>query len=73
MVSTIPAAQNLDGQAALRDLEVRDWIDSLRDVLLLRGADQVERILRELQIHAQKNGVSLPVNVQTPYVNTIRA
>ena len=71
MVSTIPAAQNLDGQAALRDLEVRDWIDSLRDVLLLRGADQAERILRELQIHAQKNGVALPLNVQTPYVNTI--
>ena len=71
MVSTIPAAQYVDGQAAVRDLEVRDWIESLRDVLQLRGADQVERILRELQIHAQKNGVALPVNVQTPYVNTI--
>ena len=71
MVSTIPAAHSVDGQAAVRDLEVRDWIESLRDVLQLRGADQVERILRELQIHAQKNGVALPVNVQTPYVNTI--
>ena len=71
MVSTIPAAQYVDGEAAVRDLEVRDWIESLRDVLQLRGADQVERILRELQIHAQKNGVALPVNVQTPYVNTI--
>ena len=71
MANSNLAAESVDGQAAVRDLEVGDWVDSLRDVLQLRGADQVERILSELQIHAQKNGVTLPVTAQSPYVNTI--
>ncbi len=33
----------------------------------------MREILSELQIHAQKRGVALPMTSQTPYVNTILA
>ena len=38
-----------------------------------RGHQRVREILSELQIHAQKRGVALPMTSQTPYVNTILA
>ena len=52
-------------------LETDDWIGSLQDVLRRRGPHRVSSLLQALQIEAQKNGVSLPVTSQTPYVNTI--
>ncbi len=67
-------ATNVNGQtgeAAVEALETRDWLDSLDDVHVLRGPRRVARLLRELQIHAQRDGVSLPVTSRTPYVNTI--
>ncbi|MBI1853958.1 MAG: pyruvate dehydrogenase (acetyl-transferring), homodimeric type [Planctomycetes bacterium] len=54
-------------------LEVRDWIESLEDILYSAGPARVGRILEELQRHVQKAGVRLPVTLTTPYVNTIPA
>ncbi|MDX1565711.1 MAG: hypothetical protein R3236_09910, partial [Phycisphaeraceae bacterium] len=48
-----------------------DWLDSLDDALLSHGPQYVRQLLRNLQIHAQKQGVVLPVTSQTPYLNTI--
>lgn len=53
--------------------ESRDWIDSLEDVLYMKGPSRVEEILAELQIHAQNAGVNLPCTSETPYTNTIPA
>ena len=53
--------------------ETQDWLLSLDDVLRLRGPDRVRSLLRDLQIHAQKEGVELPVTSVTPYVNSIAA
>ena len=49
----------------------QDWIDSIEDVFHRQGPDEVGRLLRILQIHAQKKGVVLPVTSQTPYMNSI--
>ncbi len=51
--------------------ETRDWLESLEDVLHSRGHRRVREILTELQIYAQKRGVSLPMTSRTPYVNSI--
>lgn len=59
--------------SALDAAESRDWLDSLEDLLHTRGHQRVREILAELQVHAQKRGVSLPVTSRTPYVNTISA
>jgi pyruvate dehydrogenase E1 component len=52
-------------------LETGDWLDSLDDVYYRRGPERVKSLLHDLQIHAQKAGVQLPVTSVTPYVNTI--
>ncbi len=54
-------------------LETRDWLESLDDVRRLRGPDRVAGLLSELQQHAQKCGIKLPVTSVTPYTNTIPA
>jgi len=54
-------------------LETRDWVDSLEDVLALRGPQRVRRLLDELEIHAQQAGVALPTAAQPPYVDTLPA
>jgi pyruvate dehydrogenase E1 component len=52
-------------------LETQDWVDSLRDVVRAAGPERASRLLRSLQIEAQRYGVPLPVTSTTPYVNTI--
>ena len=54
-------------------LETREWISSLEDVLQSDGKDRVRNLLHDLQIHAQRAGVRVPVTSVTPYVNTISA
>jgi pyruvate dehydrogenase E1 component len=55
----------------LEALETREWLESLDYVLQHGGPARVGRLLRELGIHAQKNGVKLPFTANTPYINTI--
>ena len=59
--------------AQLEALETREWLDSLDDVLKHGGPARVGGLLRELGIHAQKQGVRLPFTANTPYINTINA
>lgn len=53
--------------------EVKDWLDSLDQLLRRHHPEQVEYILRQLQIRAQENGIVVPFALNTPYVNTIPA
>ena len=55
----------------LEALETREWLESLDYVLQHGGPARVGRLLRELGIHAQQNGVKLPFTANTPYINTI--
>src|SRR5215470_18046884 len=57
--------------AELDAVELREWLDSLDYVMQAGGADKVERLLRQLRIHAQRDGVTLPYKANTPYLNTI--
>jgi len=53
------------------DLELREWLESLDYVLANRPPAQVQTLLRQLQIHAERAGVKLPFTANTPYANTI--
>ena len=66
-----PGADGAGDLDALEALETQDWIDSLRDVMQRHGPERTSRLLRDLQIEAQRGGTPLPVTSQTPYVNTI--
>ncbi len=63
------------GQGTLNDQVMSettgDWLASMDDVMIRQGPEFVKQLLRNLQIHAQKHGVVLPVTSQTPYMNTI--
>ena len=56
------------------DLEVierREWLESLDYVLQTEGPERAARILKDLRIHAERDGVRLPYTANTPYINTI--
>ena len=53
------------------ELELREWLDSLDYVLEQRSPVEVQDLLRQLQLRAQRAGVHLPFSANTPYVNTI--
>ena len=55
------------------NVETRDWIESLDDILLTAGPERARDLLNALQQHAQREGVILPVTSRTPFVNTIAA
>ena len=52
-------------------VELREWQESLRDVLALSGPDQARNILTALQAEAHKAGLSFEHPLNTPYINTI--
>jgi pyruvate dehydrogenase E1 component len=52
-------------------VETREWLDSLDYVLQSGGPVKVQRLLRELTLHATENGVKIPFTANTPYINTI--
>jgi len=56
---------------AEEELEVREWIESLDYVLDTTGEERAAKLIKILQIHAQKKGVKLPFTANTPYINTI--
>jgi pyruvate dehydrogenase E1 component len=57
--------------AELDAVELREWLDSLDYVMQAGGPEKVERLLRQLRIHAQRDGVTLPYKANTPYINTV--
>src|SRR6202167_4417612 len=53
------------------DIEVKEWIESFDTVLQDNNPPHVRHILEEIQARAQASGMSLPYDVNTPYINTI--
>ncbi len=53
------------------ELENREWIESLDYIIDTAGEERAAKLIKKLQIHAQKNGVRLPFTANTPYINTI--
>ena len=62
-----------DDEGRDRELETREWIDSLAEVLERAGPERVQEILRDLSLHAQSAGVKVPFTANTSYINTIPA
>ena len=58
---------NRDAETA----ETNDWLQALDDVIARSGSERTQRLLRELQLRAQKSGVQMPFSANTPYINTI--
>jgi pyruvate dehydrogenase E1 component len=57
----------------IKDIETREWLESLDYVLQDGGPERVQYLLEQLNIHAYQTGVRLPFSANTPYINTIPA
>jgi pyruvate dehydrogenase E1 component len=53
--------------------ETREWLDSLQYVLDSKGRERAQFLLSMLQNRAVQEGVELPLQLTTPYINTIPA
>jgi pyruvate dehydrogenase E1 component len=62
-----------DETIELKEIENREWRESLDAVLRQGGPARVAELLRHLGIHARRAGVKLPFTANTPYINTIPA
>ncbi|GAB5403573.1 MAG: pyruvate dehydrogenase (acetyl-transferring), homodimeric type [Aureliella sp.] len=63
----IPAGHDVD------PAETTEWLSSLDYVLKQKGADRVKFLLKLLDTRARSEGVDVPLEVNTPYINTIPA
>jgi pyruvate dehydrogenase E1 component len=62
---------NVKKNAAMDEVELKEWLASLDYVLNSGTPDRVQYLLQQLQIRAQQSGVTLPFTYNTPYINTI--
>ena len=53
--------------------ETREWLESLQYVLESKGRERAQFLLAALQYKAAQEGVELPLQYNTPYINTIPA
>jgi pyruvate dehydrogenase E1 component len=52
--------------------ETAEWLEALDNVIDQEGPDRAAFLLERLTERAQANGAELPVQLNTPYINTIR-
>lgn len=53
--------------------ETEEWLSSLDYILKSKGPERVKYLLRRLDTMARREGVDVPLEVNTPYINTIPA
>ncbi|MFM7843738.1 MAG: hypothetical protein ACKPEY_05855, partial [Planctomycetota bacterium] len=53
--------------------ETAEWLDALEYVLTSKGGERVKYLIAALQDKARREGIDLPVAMNTPYINTIPA
>ena len=51
--------------------ETREWLDSLQYVLSAKGRGRAMELVQTLQAELRRRGLTIPVTLTTPYVNTI--
>ncbi len=51
--------------------ETAEWIESLDYVMKSKGPDRVKYLLKLLDTRARREGIDVPLEVSTPYINTI--
>jgi pyruvate dehydrogenase E1 component len=52
-------------------VETQDWLTALRSLLETDGAERAGFIVNQLIAASHKSGISLPMGIHSPYVNTI--
>ena len=53
--------------------ETKEWLESLQYVLESKGRERAQYLLAAMNYKASQEGVELPLQYNTPYINTIPA
>jgi pyruvate dehydrogenase E1 component len=70
-VDEAAAASMHDPAQDLDPAETLEWLDSLNYVLQSKGPERVKYLLSALEERAREQGVEVPIDLNTPYINTI--
>jgi len=65
------ASGQVEAQIDVDPAETSEWLGSLDYVLKSKGADRVRYLVKALENRARRDGVEIPMETNTPYVNTI--
>ena len=68
-----PSERYLEHHQDTDPLETAEWLQSLEYVLSSKGPDRTKYLLSVLEEKAAREGVELPIALNTPYINTISA
>jgi pyruvate dehydrogenase E1 component len=70
-IQPAPVDEKSQGTVDVDPVETREWLDSLTYVLESRGRERAAFLLDALQQKAHREGVKVPLQATTPYINTI--
>ncbi|MCY2980206.1 MAG: pyruvate dehydrogenase (acetyl-transferring), homodimeric type [Planctomycetota bacterium] len=65
------ASGQVEAQIDIDPAETSEWLGSLDYVYKSKGADRVRYLVKALENRARRDGVEIPIETNTPYVNTI--
>lgn len=60
-----------NGTENIKDVERKEWLESLEYILQSGGPERVRELLTDLNTYAHESGVDLPFTANTPYINSI--
>jgi len=63
----------VDAPEDLNPLETQEWLDALDEIIDETGPDRASYLLQQLLERASNFGVTAPLRLNTPYINTIPA
>ncbi len=69
--AVMAASGQVESQIDVDPAETSEWLGSLDYVFKSKGADRVRYLVKALEDRARRDGVEIPIETNTPYVNTI--
>ena len=69
--AVMAASGQVEAQIDVDPAETSEWLGSLDYVYKSKGADRVRYLVKALENRARRDGVDIPIETNTPYVNTI--
>ena len=69
--AVMAASGQVESQIDVDPAETSEWLGSLDYVFKSKGADRVRYLVKALEDRARRDGVDIPIETNTPYVNTI--
>lgn len=69
--AVMAASGQVEAQVDVDPAETSEWLGSLDYVHKSKGVDRVRYLVKALENRARRDGVDIPIETTTPYINTI--